>query len=73
MAWARIGRHPEDNDFWLCICGNHFWRSGFYHSLADGREVFGMESTHLCCRDCGRIIDPKTLEVVGMAGENLAV
>lgn len=70
MKGERIGRQPEDKDMWLCLCGNHLEQSGFYPCLEDGTEssdpVRGRRE-FACCVDCGRIIDAKTLEVVGIA------
>lgn len=63
--------HEAGNDeAWICICKNTPSDGGFYPCDKEGNE---MEPTIesdwsglYVCADCGRIIDQKTLVVVGM-------
>jgi hypothetical protein len=62
--------HEAGNDeAWICICKNTPPREGFYACDEDGNEVVPTAQDWTrglyVCADCGRIIDPKTLEVVG--------
>lgn len=72
MKTERISRTPEDHDLWLCLCGNTIWKSGFYPSSPDGREISDSEAKHFCCADCLRVINPETLDVVGVLTSNLS-
>jgi len=65
--------HEEGNEeAWVCICGNTPSEDGFYPCDKDGNEiepVEGWEGLYVCDR-CGRIIDQKSLEVVGQNQAN---
>jgi hypothetical protein len=60
--------HEQDaEEAWVCICGNTPSEDGFYPSDKDGNQiepVEGWEGLYVCDR-CGRIIDQKSLEVIG--------
>jgi Zn-finger protein len=59
----------DDQDAWICFCGNTPRSAGFYPCDLNGNIVEPTEKdwkTDLyVCDDCGRIIDYKTLKVVG--------
>ena len=65
----KITFEPEDRDALICLCGNTPTGAGFYHCNLNGDRVEPTEkdwTTGLyVCDDCGRIIDHKTLNVVG--------
>ncbi len=53
---------------WLCWCGNTSKKQGFYPCDDKGeyrRDLFGRGKFYACER-CGRIIDPKTMNVIGL-------
>lgn len=63
-------KHEAGNDeAWICICNNTPSDGGFYPCDEKGNEMeptIGSNWSGLyVCADCGRIIDQKTLEVVG--------
>ena len=64
-----ITSEPGDKDAWHCICGNTPPNGGFYACDEQGNEVEPTEADwktgNYVCADCGRIINPDTLEVVG--------
>ena len=67
-----ISHEPDDKDAWNCICGNHPFGDGFFPCDEKGIEEKPDEPwpTDLsACNLCGRIIDFKTLEVVGKNDE----
>lgn len=54
---------------WLCVCGNKSTTKGFYPSNAEGsyeRDLWGRGKFYACVQ-CGRMIDPQTLEIVGLS------
>lgn len=59
----------EDQDAWICLCGNTPTGAGFYPCDFSGDIVEPTErnwtSDLYVCDDCGRMINYKTLEVVG--------
>jgi hypothetical protein len=60
---------PEkgNQEAWVCICGNEPSAEGFYLCDENGNEaepVSGWGGRYVCAR-CGRIIDPRSLKVVG--------
>jgi hypothetical protein len=61
IALAREG--DEDDEVWLCSCGNTPSGFGFFpyeKAPREGEPVRELRS----CASCGRLIDPDTLEVV---------
>lgn len=65
----RILHEAGNDEAWVCICRNTPSGSGFYPCDRAGREIEPTEANAwsglYLCLDCGRIIDQKTLEVVG--------
>lgn len=65
----RIRREQGDADAWICLCGNMPCDGGFYPCDAKGNEVEGTPedwtSGLYVCADCGRMIEPNGLWVVG--------
>lgn len=71
---GKIGlENPDDEDSWICTCGNTPMREGFYPCNEKGEEVEPTpeEWTTHCyiCSKCGNIIKQKTLEITGIASE----
>lgn len=65
----KISREDQDEDAWVCICGNNPDSDGFYPCNANGEEMepdigSDWDGLYVCSR-CGRIIDEKDLSVVG--------
>ena len=63
-----ITHEPEDDDAWICTCGNQPHRSGFYPCDHNGDEVEPVEGKWddlYVCAQCGNIIKQSTLEVIG--------
>ena len=60
--------HEIGNDeAWICICNNTSNAQGFYPCDREGNQMepdAGWRDLYVCDR-CGRIVDQKTLEVVG--------
>ena len=65
--------HAEgDQDAWICVCGNMPTSDGFYPCDEKGNEmepVQGWGGLYVCAR-CGRIIDQRSLDVVGRNPES---
>ena len=62
-----VRHEDQDEDAWICICGNTPVSDGFYPCDKEGKEVEpvkGWTGLYVCNR-CRRIIDQSTLEVVG--------
>lgn len=64
-----IAHEAGNDEAWICICGNRPDSDGFYPSDKDGNEVeptpeHWTTNWYLCGR-CGRMINQKTLGVVG--------
>jgi hypothetical protein len=70
-----ITHEASDRDAWICICGNYPSGDGFYTCDKNGNEVepTAKEWTSglYVCGQCGRMIDPDTLAVVGRKSEFL--
>ena len=68
MAQLELITHEKDNDeAWVCICGNEPSKDGFYPCDEQGNEmapVAGWSNSYVCFH-CGRIIDPDSLRVLG--------
>jgi hypothetical protein len=70
---GQIGEHitheAGNNDAWVCMCGNQPADDGFYTCDKSGNEVEpttkDWNTNWYVCAACGRMIDYKTLEVVG--------
>lgn len=65
MKIAKTGLFKKQ---WLCWCGNTSNKKGFYPCNAEGnyqRDIFGRGKFYACVK-CGRMIEPHTLEVVGL-------
>lgn len=65
MKIARLGLLGDN---WLCFCGNLPKKSGFYPVNQDGDHnwhPFQRSPLYACAR-CGRIIERKTGEIVGV-------
>lgn len=62
-----ISHKPGYPEAWICICGNHPVADGFFPCDEKGNEVapdFDWKGLYFC-DNCGRIINQKTLEVIG--------
>jgi hypothetical protein len=59
----------DNEEAWVCICGNRPTDAGFFPCDADGNEMVPVKESDwnglYVCNSCGRIIDQDTLEVVG--------
>ena len=59
----------DEYDAWTCLCGNQAHLAGFYPCDRDGNQVEPTEKDWLTnwyvCDRCGRVIDNRTLIVVG--------
>ena len=64
-----ISHEAGNEEAWVCICGNQPGSDGFYACDKDGNEVEptpeDWTTNWYVCAECGRMIDPATLEVVG--------
>ena len=62
-----IIHEKQNEEAWICICGNTPVDDGFFPSNEMGEEVepvHGLWDDLYVCNRCGRIIDMHTLEVV---------
>lgn len=62
-----ITHEPDDEDAWICVCGNRPTAQGFYECDETGKLVSpdkNWAGLYYCDR-CERIIDGETLETVG--------
>jgi hypothetical protein len=61
-----ISHEANNEEAWICICGNEPSEDGFYPCDENGNEVEPVVgwSRYVCLRR-GRIIDPDSLRVVG--------
>ena len=62
-----ITHAPGETDAWICMCRNTPVADGFFPCDDEGKEtepVTGWKDLYVCAK-CGRIIDQKSLEVVG--------
>jgi hypothetical protein len=62
-----ITPEANNNEAWICVCKNTPVAQGFYPCDASGNTVEPDSewSGLYFCDNCGRIIDSKTLKVVG--------
>jgi hypothetical protein len=67
---------PGNPDAWICVCGNQPEQDGFYPCDSAGVIVEptaeDWTSGLYVCNQCGRLIDPDTLAIVGQADPKLA-
>jgi hypothetical protein len=70
----RIGHEPNDPEAWVCRCGNTPAMLGFFPCDRAGNPVEPTAADWpeplYRCDDCGRIIDGRTLIVVGRDRDN---
>ena len=65
MKISKVGLFKNQ---WMCWCVNTSKKKGFYPCNAEGkyqRDLWG-RGKYYACAQCGRIIDPHTLKVVGL-------
>jgi hypothetical protein len=55
---------PQYGDIVTCLCGNNM-NMGFAPSTKEGSELQPLPSPYFVCRDCGRIIEQETRQVLG--------
>jgi hypothetical protein len=65
----KISHEDHDVDAWVCLCGNTPPSDGFATCNEEGEDMEptlggGWTSLFVCNR-CGRIVDQRTLSVVG--------
>lgn len=64
-----ITHEPNNEEAWICICGNRPADDGFFPCDKNGNEMeplIGSDWKDLyVCANCGRIINQYTLEVLG--------
>ncbi len=70
-----ISHEKGSDESWICICGNRPDSDGFQPCNANGNEIEPLagsdwDNLYVCCR-CGRIIQEKTLEVIGRKACNV--
>ena len=64
-----LTHEPNNEEAWICVCGNTPTADGFYPCDKDGKEVTPTPDAwttgcYVCAR-CGRIIDHNSLDVLG--------
>ena len=68
-AIEKITHEAGNDEAWICICNNTPSGGGFYPCDENGNEVEptvkDWKTNLYVCADCGRMIDPETLEVKG--------
>ena len=69
MSKEFITHEAGNEEAWVCVCGNEPHDDGFHTCDENGNEVEPLvgsdwENLYVCAR-CGRIIDMRTLGVVG--------
>jgi hypothetical protein len=68
----RISHELDNDDAWICICGNMPDQDGFFPCNARGDEVEptteAWKTNWYVCNGCGRMFDQHTLIVMGRAG-----
>ena len=68
MVQDEVITHEKDNDeAWICICGNQPSEEGFFPCDEKGNETdpdANWGGLYVCAR-CGRMIDLESLHVVG--------
>jgi len=67
MTKERINHEANNNEAWICLCGNTPPDDGFYPCDNLGKEIEPDKNWHelYVCNRCGRIIHQDSLEVVG--------
>lgn len=63
----RISAQSDYSDSWICLCGNTPTDYGFFPCNEQGKQtepITGWKGLYICDR-CHRIINGKTLEIVG--------
>ena len=69
-----ISHEAGDHYAWICVCGNTPCGGGFFECDERGNQVeptAAAWTTDLyVCDQCGRMINPDTLEVVGQRKES---
>ena len=80
QAKSRLATKVENTDegYWICICGNDPGYYGFFRCDFDGEpldidldpETEYEGSLLWVCDKCGRVVDHKTLSVVGYRKDN---
>jgi len=67
-ARSEVITHEKGNDeAWVCVCKNTPCGGGFFPCDEAGNEmdpIAGWKDLYVCA-DCGRIIDQRTLQIVG--------
>ena len=68
----KITHEPQDEDAWICLCGNTPSDDGFYPCDDTGQEIepvlgSGWDELYVCGR-CKRLIRQSTLAVVAPSG-----
>lgn len=68
VTGERITHEQQDRDAWLCICGNTPDTGGFYPCDEDGDliEPGGDWDRLYRCERCGRVIDDRDHQVIGI-------
>ncbi len=64
----QIHAATQDPTFWVCLCGNRSLDEGFYPCDSWGNDLKSIAdwtTGWYVCGRCGRIIDGRTLQVVG--------
>lgn len=67
MAQETISHDEHDPDWLICICGNNPERDGFDPCDTEGKymEPDINWKGHYICTACGRIIEQRSLKVIG--------
>lgn len=64
----------KDTKFWICLCHNTPLSEGFYPCDSEGEQVAptpeDWNTGWYACDLCGRIIDMKTLDIMGVRFNN---
>ncbi|OJW82313.1 MAG: hypothetical protein BGO69_17135 [Bacteroidetes bacterium 46-16] len=74
MTKEFITHENQDEDAWVCICGNTPDSDGFYPCDVKGKEIepdktSGWNGLYLCHR-CSRVIDQHNLRVISDLNTN---
>lgn len=61
-------RYDQDQDDWICLCGNYPALHGFYPCDEDGNWIEPAEEWNdlYRCHQCGRVIDDTDHRIIGM-------
>ena len=72
----KVTHEAGNPEAWVCLCGNTPLEEGFYPCNREGQLVEPTPeewTTHwYVCARCGRMIDQRSLEVVGMRRDIVA-